>query len=50
MRNLEVKVSAQDKQSAIRLLKNLGAEYICTMKQADYYFGVGTNKVKLALR
>jgi adenylate cyclase class IV len=49
MRNLEVKVSARDRQSTVRLLEALGAKHVCTMKQDDYYFGVGTDKIKLRI-
>lgn len=49
MRNLEVKVNVRDKQSVVRLLNNLGAKYVCTMKQDDYYFNLGTDKTKLRI-
>ncbi|MDR1321665.1 MAG: class IV adenylate cyclase [Gracilibacteraceae bacterium] len=47
MRNLEVKVKILNKMGIVNLLKKLGAEHVCTMKQTDYYFCLGANKEKL---
>ena len=47
MRNLEVKVKMEDRDSIVNLLKNMGADYSYTMKQVDYYFEVGESKSKL---
>ncbi|MDR1410128.1 MAG: class IV adenylate cyclase [Oscillospiraceae bacterium] len=49
MRNLEVKVEIQDRGHIIGLLKDIGAEYVRTMKQCDYYFETGANKTKLRI-
>jgi len=47
MRNIEIKVTVSDRKAVVDRLLKLGATYQYTMKQSDYYFGVGDTKEKL---
>lgn len=47
MRNFEIKVTLPDKQTVIKRLKIMGAQYQYTMQQCDYYFVIGEGKEKL---
>ncbi|MFT8537247.1 class IV adenylate cyclase [Bifidobacterium aquikefiri] len=47
MRNIEIKIRVSDKQRMSQLLKDVGAQYISTVDQHDYYLAMGKNKEKL---
>jgi len=49
MRNIEIKTRIHDKAAMTDRLEKLGAKFEYTMKQCDYYFGIGADKTKLRI-